>query len=494
MSQRRPTTPAALPALSSLLALMALLVVPGARAAAQSSPSGGGARATISGAVFDSLAGKPLADALVQVVARGRDEATGVWSVKTGADGAFQLSGVGRGRYLVGFMHPALDSLGLDVPPHVLEVTDASPVHVDLAIPSAGAIRGQLCPESQPGDSTGLVLGIIRNADTGMPVANGTVVVMWTELVVGKAGISTDQRQVPVKANSNGWYALCGVPSDGPLIARAERGDDATGYIEIRVPPRGLLHLDFGIPAASAAVAVADTGLARGKFAGVPLRHGTARVTGVVRNEQGKPLAGAQLLVWGSGVTGSTDGGGTFLLTGLPAGTQSLEIRYVGYSPKRVTVNLASGVTRSVAVTLDERADVLGEVTVYGKPSRRRKDLTGFLERHERGMGYFITRDDIQSRHPFQFTDLMRTVPGLRVVPSSYLDYSIISSHGTSMGGACKPQIYVDGTRLIDGEQLNAMIQPSDIAGVEIYNSSESPPQYSSGLCGSILIWTGRGV
>lgn len=487
MSLPRVVAAPALPALrllSVLLALLALPALPGASAAAQSTSQSDSAVTGISGSVYDSLAGKPLAGALVQLVSSGENIARGARSATTGANGEFELSGIRRGKYLIGFLHSALDSLGLSVPPRLLAVSDSTPAQIALAVPSATTVRGQLCSQPQADDSTGLMLGFVRDADSGIPLGGASVVVMWTEIVL-QDGIRTERRQVPVKANSDGWYALCGVPTDGAITALAESGENASGQIEITVPPRGLLHRDFSIPRGSAVIVVADT---TDSTASEPVRHGTARLTGVVRNEQGKPLAGAQLMVWGSGVSGSAGDDGRFSLFTLPAGTQALEVRYVGYAPERVTVDLVSNQTRSVVVTLDKVAEVLSGVVVYGKRNRRSRDLTGFAERRNRGFGHFITRADIEKRHPFQFTDMMHQVPGFRVVSGWGLGYTIAS---TRVNG-CPPEIYLDGVRVANDVDLNLMVNTSDIVGVEAYaGASESPPQYTTGLCGSILIWTG---
>ena len=229
--------------------------------------------------------------------------------------------------------------------------------------------------------------------------------------------------------------------------------------------------------------------------ADVPRRRGSARLTGVVRNEQGQPLGGAQVMVWGSDITGSTGDDGAFFLSDLPAGTQALETRYVGYAPKRVTVDLASGETRSVIVMLDQHADVLDQVTVFGKPSRRRGDFTGFFQRRQNGIGQFYTRADIDRMHPYEFTDILRRVPGIQIVPTSNFDYTILSSRGTGSftGGACQPSIYIDGARLVDDTAIDGFLLPNAIVGIEVYaGPSEAPPQYSYDNCGSILIWTGR--
>jgi hypothetical protein len=408
-------------------------------------------------------------------------------------------------------MHPTLDSLGLTVQPHTIDVSSDAQVYVTLAIPSAHTIRQLLCtgtqPRTQPSDSTGLLIGFIRDADSGAPLAGATTVVTWSELVVDK-GIHTERREVPIKSSDAGWYALCGAPAGEPITARAEFGKDASGIIEVNVPPGGILHRDFYIPRGAAAVAVSDSGENAGGRndrdgkasapAQLRIRRGSARLSGVVRDTQGQPLHGAQLMVWGSDVTGSTGDDGTFSLADLPSGTQSLEVRYVGYAPTRIAVDLVSNRTSSVDVTLSARADVLDQVTVYGKAPRRRLNYTGFLERRKAaGSGHFITRADIVAMRPIDLTDILRRVPGLKLVPTSYFDYTILSSRGATLdpSGTCQPLLFVDGARLTDDTGLNGMIRPGDIAAIEVYaGMAGAPPQYSGGDCGSILIWTGPDV
>jgi hypothetical protein len=448
---------------------------------------------TLSGTVYDSLAGKALAGAMVQI---GSQEIRGrVLEATSDSDGTFVIPEVPPGSYIIGFFHPVLDSLGLEMPPRPLSVAGGAPVDIALAIPSAATIRNLLCPSSDTTDASGLLMGFVRDADERAPLAGASVVVIWNEIVVDK-GIHNERREVAAKSHDTGWYALCGLPTDGPLIAHAELGSDATGFIEIAVPPHGLLHRDFNIPRGSAATTVAVDDSA-GAAAGQTVRRGSAALGGSVRDEKGRPLSGAQLMVWGSGVTGSTREDGTFTLVGLPAGSQSLEVRYVGYAPRRITVDLVSHATRSVTVTLDKRADVLGQVTVYGKPSRRVDDFTGFLQRSKSGFGHFLTRADIEKRHPFQFTDLFRMIPGFRVVPDTGFGYRIISSRGGDIHGECQPTLYIDGMKINDASDIDGIVLPDDIAGIEAYAGAAGTPAWASGLsgsCGSILVWTGRDI
>lgn len=468
--------------LSAVPALLALFALPLAPAAAQ--------RADVFGTVFDSLSGVPLGGATVQLATsdlHGR-----VLSTRTDSEGRFQLQDVRPGEYLVGFTHPFLDSLGLEIPPRKLLIDEnTAQLQFALAIPTPLAVRSQLCPATQPTDSSGLILGFLRDADTGTHLDSGTVILEWTEVIVSRDGIHAERKSATAPATGAGWFALCGLSTAGPISARAEMGGNASGYIDIKVPPRGVLHRDFSIPIGAAAVTVAVTDT--GANGAAPLRRGSATITGVVRNDQGKPLGGAQLMVWGSGRSTTSNDDGKFRITGLPAGTQTVETRYVGYSPERVTVDLVSDRTVPVTIAMSQRADVLDAVTVYGQTQLDR-DLAGFNTRRKLGFGRFITRADIAKQNPLRFTDLLRSTPGLRIVATGGLDYSIVASHGGIAGGACQPLIYINGVLLANSSGIDMMVEPNEIAAVEIYNGvGETPPQFRGGTkgeCGSIAIWT----
>src|ERR1043165_5880046 len=59
--------------------------------------------------------------------------------------------------------------------------------------------------------------------------------------------------------------------------------------------------------------------------------RGTSRLTGKIVNKQGQPLSGARVTVEGSGIVAISRANGEFSLDSLPAGTQSLDVRKLGY-------------------------------------------------------------------------------------------------------------------------------------------------------------------
>lgn len=218
-----------------------LLPLPLPPVAAQGAAPSDSVAALVTGTVYDSSSNAPLAGALVQIIPRAATASA--YSGFTDSSGTYRIPGVRSGRYLIGFMHPRLDSLGLGAPAHVVDIAGDSLHHINLAVPSGVTIRAQLCPAAAPGDSTGLALGFVRDADSGAPLPGAAVVVIWSELVIDRRGIRSERRELPAKANEQGWYAICGLPTDGSISARAELAQRASGFVELDVPPRGMLHV-----------------------------------------------------------------------------------------------------------------------------------------------------------------------------------------------------------------------------------------------------------
>jgi hypothetical protein len=511
-----------------LIALaVAVLTVPPAWATAQSpvlpdtltGTTGAMGASTIAGVVYDSLSRMPLADATVQLIARAAPGI--VYSTHTDSAGAFRLTHVQHGRYLAGFLHPVLDTLGLSDVETLVTVDGDSVTGIALATPSAPTLRAKLCKTTNVGDSTGMMLGIVHDADSNAPLPGSSVIVSWDELVIDH-GLEHHRHVFPVVTNANGWYAVCGLPTDGPILARARLGARSSGPIEIAMSPRGVLHRDFGIGS--------DSAIGNGINRSTP--HGTARLAGVVRSSQGRPLVGARVELWGTTYGGATSDSGAFVLSELPSGTQTIEVRSVGYAPKRVSVDLAGGRAATVTVTLERPAELLSAVNVYGKAAGM-LSMNGFRDRQRLGIGHFLTRDDITRFDAVQLTDALRTVPNVQIVPMGT---------GTTLRlRGCAPAVYLDGMLMNDQNpdryravqqalsaasgmtssrstgtnrngpdntnrsntaiadatmDINTLILPEEILGIEVYNSStEAPPQFRTPTgCGSIVIWSGGGA
>lgn len=181
-------------------------------------------------------------------------------------------------------------------------------------------------------------------------------------------------------------------------------------------------------------------------------------------------------------------------------------------------VTVIAGQAAAQAPTRDS-ARVLAPIAVIVKTDRV-LDAVGFTSRKDHGVGRYITREEIARKSSFRFTDLLRSIPGLRVGINKYGDDVVSSprSGGSvlSASSACV-QYFVDGVRF-DGspaiaqgmnrspeldrmmaemaqraaQELNAVLRRDDVLGIEVYQGAETPPKFNQGggNCATILIWT----
>jgi hypothetical protein len=439
------------------------------------------AQGSIAGTITDSMHHRRLDGALVQVVA---DSSRFSKSVTSDSLGKFRFDSVPAGSYIIGFFHPTLDSLGLELSPRRIVVRQGAELHTDLMIPSAWSVETQLCRGTPMLDSTGLLLGHLRDADTQQP-RTGTVTVFWSELSIGQGGMKRERQQIPVKTDAMGWFALCGLPTDAELNAFAVAGDEESGSVAIRVPAGGLLMRDFLVSHADSTVSVYAAGDTTPTTVRIPvatLRRGSARLSGVVRDYKGKPVNNASVSVPGTGVEGRTQDTGAYTLSNLPAGTQPVEVRVIGLEPKSVTVDLARHHLTTLDITLDRPVQTLDAVRVYGTGNSR---LAEFERRVKAGWGHILTPGDIEKRHAFKTTDLFRTIPGVRVVPGRFGDVVLLRN--------CRPTVYVNGMRMDDNAatDIDQLANPEEITGVEVYTTASRPMEFWGNNCGSVVIWAG---
>ncbi len=434
---------------------------------------------SVSGAVYDSVARAPLADATVQLIEATQRQR--LYSATTDSAGEFRIPQVRTGQYIVGFFHPNLDALGLEPPLRVVTIS-APVVSLDLAIPGASRVLAAVCGARPAADSTGAMAGIVRNADNGTPVPSAKIIVSWTDLIVDQKGLHSERRRVPAQVRDDGSYTICGLPGDDQIVGSAEAVGRQTGLIQVQIPAGGIARRDFSLGDSTAVVAATATGPDN-----KAVLRGSARLSGTVRGPGKRPISGAKVLVWGTGLTATTDGEGKFTMDELPAGTVSVEARALGFLPTHTAVDLRSNKTAAVALSVDEQGTTLAPVSVFGKRSAGMKDLNGFLQRRQSGFGHYITAEDIQRRATISITDALRTTPGLRVNPGR-LGYQV------SVRGGCSPEVYLDGVHVYEGaENLDQFVRPEQVAGIEVYTGvAGAPMQFQSNGCGAIVVWTRR--
>lgn len=449
----------------------------------------------ISGSVYDSVARAPLRGAAIQLVSAENPAAAGA-NTTTDSAGRFSLPPVAAGDYLVGFIHPMLDSLGIE--PRVYRVTAraGAPTSVALAVPSPQRIEIAICGPRPKGDSSGVIIGHLINADSGTAVAAGRISVRWLELTIGRGGLARAIATLADTTHDGGWFAVCDVPILSEVTLQAVRGTDSTAELTVEVPATRLVRRDLFIGASQVTVLPsADSAQVPDSLRLPPtyVHHGTARLEGMVqRAGSGAPLSGARITVIGSGVTATSDERGRFTLSELPGGTQVLEARAVGYLPERRVVDLIAARVPALTIALSTLKSVLD--TIHVTASRvYSADSRGFERRRRMGFGRFFGPEDVEHLHPFYTTSLLNYVPSVRIVGQGSTSERVLMRGSF---GYCSPDLYLDGMRLanLDVRDINAWVQPDDIEGMEVYTSAGRVPAEFSTMsgCGSIVIWTRR--
>jgi TonB family protein len=214
-------------------------------------------------------------------------------------------------------------------------------------------------------------------------------------------------------------------------------------------------------------------------------------ISGTVTDSSGLPLLGAEVTVDSADVRAYTDAEGVFHLGGVPYGTRSLSARRLGFTPVRITVEVAAGGDAIVAVRLSQLPIALPAVVI--RPSRMNYTgrLAGYYERLEKkSSGIFITRDQIDHESTRLLGQLLQHVPGVTAVRGRG------GITGVRLRGrTCWPLIWIDGTPMPSGEVDLDSFSPTSIHGIELYlGSTTAPARYmynrDVSSCGTILIWS----
>lgn len=187
----------------------------------------------------------------------------------------------------------------------------------------------------------------------------------------------------------------------------------------------------------------------------------------------------------------TTSGSGDFVLKAPSPGTYRVRAVINGYrTAESPAVNLRAGDDISFTWHIMPDTLYLAPIVVTAN-NRRSGKLGGFFDRQKTAAGgKFITRDEIDKRHPVRVTDLLATVPGIRLVPG-LLGEDVVTTEG------CRPAVYIDGLQYpLMGERLDNVVSPQDVEAIEVYpHLAETPPEFVTPgqQCGAIVIWTRTG-
>ena len=445
--------------------------------------------AGVAGSVTDSIhGGIPLPGAVVKISGTTRQGTTD-------ANGQFRIDSIPVGDHSLSLIHPLLDTLGIQINTRAVPFQAGNVLAVELAVPSAQTVLERSCPAAWRARGPSALVGKVLDADNDTPLVGAKVTLVWQELSLTTLRKEPRVRTQPV--GPDGTYRICGLPGGVNGTVQGEFNGRKTAEVHVvmdEANPLGFQSLRIGMTAV--ADAPVDTtprapGTVAKADAGPPRLRGPARLTGRVVNAAGAPIANARVDVQGTGAATLSRQDGTFGFTDLPSGTQALVVRQLGFEPVETPVELSGRTPREVTVTMSKPARVLETVAVTAEASKEGLDQVGFNRRQKTGFGYFLSTEDIEKRQATRMTDLFRTVPSLRVVPSG-MDYVVES--GRDVQGGCVRYV-VDGApynALFPGD-IDRLMPPNDVAAVEVYAGSSTPAEFQAPgntSCTTIVMWS----
>lgn len=438
----------------------------------------------LQGVAVDSLHGEPLVGALISLEGAAR-------MAISDSLGRFLVDSIRPGTYRALVDHPILDTLGISLVTPPMTIAAGEVTRTVIPVPGGEYLVNLFCPAARRALGPGALVGRVREPDSDSAAVGARVSLVWYDpdppgLPANLRVTKKPPRVREATVGPDGTYRLCGLPEtyEGKLQAQRKDGG-ATAEVPV-VQDGGLVALRSMSVAALPAVAAKDTG-----GAAVRQPRGAARVFGRVVNRNGAPVAGARVGLMGTSAATLTRANGEFVLDSLPAGTQALVIRQIGYRPTEVPIDLSARTPARVNVQLGAFVPELSPVEVV---SRRDEGLqkVGYLDRKRTSAGgYFLGPEQLEKRNALRFSDILRTTPGLRVQEQN--GQTLITSTRSSQGSGCVT-MYVDGAQWqqLEPGDLDSFVQPGEVAAIEVYSGSSTPPQFVTAgqNCAAVVVWT----
>ncbi len=223
-----------------------------------------------------------------------------------------------------------------------------------------------------------------------------------------------------------------------------------------------------------------------------PLLESLSTLTGtVVDSATAEPVAAAQLRL-DDQPAALADASGKFEVRNVKAGFHTLDVRRIGYRPLVVDLEIPVGHPRvEIRIEMNTLPAELEGVVVEGEePLYGGRKLRRFWKRWQSGIGQFITAFEIEQRNPTVPTDLLENIPGLLLRRGPFGNNAVELARPVQ--GCASPTFFLDGAR-VGKNDIDATVNPRDIAGIEIYTRpSQVPAEFNirgEPSCGVIAVW-----
>jgi len=214
-------------------------------------------------------------------------------------------------------------------------------------------------------------------------------------------------------------------------------------------------------------------------FSGVQQVFGqTGRISGIITEESGKPIVGANVLLKGTSVGAISDIDGNYSIT-VSGNKGVLVFSYIGYLKKELKI---TGQVMNVVLYEDSR--LMDEVVVVGYGTQKKVNLTGAVSS--------VSMTELEGKPVVNIVEALQgTTPGLTIQQTSSQPGNRpgINIRGTNTLNDNTPLVLIDG---MIGDIQN--VNPSDIQSISVLKDASSTAIYGSRASnGVVLIVTKKG-
>ena len=204
------------------------------------------------------------------------------------------------------------------------------------------------------------------------------------------------------------------------------------------------------------------------------------KVTGIVKDANGEPVIGANVMVKGQSIGTITDIDGRFVLDAPKDAV--LQITYIGFTSQDVKI----GNKKEIVVTLTEDTETLDEVVVVGYGTQKKVNLTGAVGN--------VSMKDIGDRPITNAGNALQgTVSGVYALQKSGqpgADGAVINIRGVGTLNNSDPLVLIDG---FPGSMSD--VDASDISSISVLKDAASASIYGNRAAnGVVLVTTKKGA
>ncbi len=215
----------------------------------------------------------------------------------------------------------------------------------------------------------------------------------------------------------------------------------------------------------------------------------TGKVTGLVTDtETGKPVEGAQVVIQGTTLGGTTNAAGRYFIIQVQPGTYTVQARRLGYQSVNAT-NVVVTIEQTTEQNFKLRSSnqTLQAITVQA-------EQVPLVPRGQVGTQSVITADQIQSLPVTTIAGVLALQPGFTQVPDNTSIVSLAEEQRSTV-----PAVRVRGSRggstlsMVDGIPINNPLFGADAVSVNglavqqtVFQRGHMDPMYGNALSGVI--------